>query len=526
MERNARPTIVIPFPAECRSSGILLHITSLPSPYGIGDMGPAAFEWVDRLHEAGQSWWQALPLGPTGYGNSPYQSLSSFAGNGLLISPEFLIADGLLHEIGCEEQSFSSNFVDYSAVIRFKHRLLNQVWGSFKAGARRDLRPAYERFCHHQAHWLENYALFRALKEKYHGVSYLDWPAELVHRTPAAMTRARRELSKQIDQIRFAQFLIFQQAQRLREHAHEKGIALIGDLPFFVSPDSSDVWAHPELFLLDEKCRPRFVAGVPPDYFSANGQLWGNPVYDWDTLRRTGFRFCIDRLRALLAYVDLIRLDHFRAFVAAWHVPADAQTARTGQWVTGPGGEFFATAKKELGGLPFIAEDLGLITPDVCALRDKFQIPGTKVLQFAFDGNSDNPHFPANYAPNSVVYTGTHDNNTTRGWYEALPEEHRKKVRNFLHRGNGDGDFARELLQQAWSSVAALAVAPLQDVLNLGGEARMNTPGSSVGNWCWRTTKEMLDPTLFERLRDLTAASNRLPMPQGSPIANSAKGTS
>lgn len=526
MKRNARPTIVIPFPAERRSSGILLHITSLPSPYGIGDMGPAAFEWVDRLHEAGQSWWQALPLGPTGYGNSPYQSLSSFAGNGLLISPEFLIADGLLHEIGCEAPSFSSNFIDYGAVIRFKHRLLSQAWGSFKAGVRRDLRPAYERFCHHQAHWLENYALFRALKEKYHGVSYLDWPAELVNRTPAAMTRARRELSKQIDQVRFAQFLIFQQAQRLKEHAHKKGIALIGDLPFFVSPDSSDVWAHPELFQLDEKCHLRFVAGVPPDYFSANGQLWGNPVYDWDTLRRTGFRFCIDRLRALLAYVDLIRLDHFRAFVAAWHVPADAQTARTGQWVTGPGAEFFATAKKELGGLPFIAEDLGLITPDVCALRDKFQIPGTKVLQFAFDGNPDNPHLPANYPPNSVVYTGTHDNNTTRGWYEALPEEHRKKVRSFLHRGNGDGDFARELLQQAWSSVAALAIAPLQDVLNLGGEARMNTPGSSEGNWCWRTTKEMLNPTLFERLRYLTAASNRLPTLQGSPIANAVKGAS
>ena len=527
MERNARPTIVIPFPAECRSSGILLHITSLPSPYGIGDMGPAAFEWVDRLHEAGQSWWQALPLGPTGYGNSPYQSLSSFAGNGLLISPEFLIADGLLHEIGCEEQSFSSNFVDYSAVIRFKHRLLNQVWGSFKAGARRDLRPAYERFCHHQAHWLENYALFRALKEKYHGVSYLDWPAELVHRTPAAMTRARRELSKQIDQIRFAQFLIFQQAQRLREHAHEKGIALIGDLPFFVSPDSSDVWAHPELFLLDEKCRPRFVAGVPPDYFSANGQLWGNPVYDWDTLRRTGFRFCIDRLRALLAYVDVIRLDHFRAFAAAWHVPADALTAKTGQWVTGPGAEFFAAVKKELGGLPFIAEDLGLITPDVGALREKFQIPGTKVLQFAFDRKPGNPHLPANYTPNSVVYTGTHDNNTTRGWYEALPEEERRKVRGCLHRGDGDASsITRELLQQAWSSVAALAIAPLQDVLNLGGEARMNTPGSSQGNWCWRATKEMLDPTLFERLRDLTAASNRLPTIHGSPIANAVKGAS
>jgi 4-alpha-glucanotransferase len=469
-------------------------------------MGLAAFEWVDRLQEAGQSWWQALPLGPTGYGNSPYQSLSSFAGNGLLISPEFVIADGLLHEIGCGAGSLSSSFIDYGAVIRFKHQLLRQVWGSFKAGVRRDLRPAYERFCHQQAHRLEDYALFRALKEKFHGVSYLDWPAELVQRIPAAMTRARRELSKQIDQVRFAQFLIFQQAQRLREHAHKKGIVLIGDLLFFVSPDSSD--------LLDEKCRPRFGAGVPPDYFSANGQLWGNPVYDWDALRRTGFRFCIDRLRALLAYVDVIRLDHFRGFAAAWHVPAGAQTAQTGHWVTGPGTEFFTAVKKELGALPFIAEDLGLITPDVFELCDKFQIPGTKVLQFASDGNPHNPHLHANYVPNSVVHTGT--NNTTRGWYEALPEEQRRKVRGYLHRGDDDGgsDIAWELLQQAWSSVAAVAIAPLQDVLNLGADARMNTPGSSDGNWCWRTTKETLNATVSERLQDLTAASNRLPTRQ------------
>jgi 4-alpha-glucanotransferase len=525
MKRDAQPTLASPFPFECRSSGILLHITSLPSPYGIGDMGPAAFEWLDRLQEAGQSWWQALPLGPTGCGNSPYQPLSSFAGNGLLISPDLVIADGLLHESGCEEQPFSPSRIDYGAVIRFKHRLLNEVWGSFKAGVRKDLRPAYERFCHQQAHWLEDYALFRALKEKYRG-SYLDWPAELVERTSAAMTRARRELSKRIDQVRFAQFLIFQQAQRLREHAHNHGVRLIGDLPFFVSPDSSDVWAHPELFLLDERRRPRFVAGVPPDYFSANGQLWGNPVYDWDALRSRGFRFCIDRLRAMLAYVDVIRLDHFRGFAAAWHVPADAQTAQTGQWVPGPGAAFFTAAKEELGGLPFIAEDLGLITPDVCALRDQFQIPGMKVLQFAFDGKPDNPHLPANHSRNSVVYTGTHDNDTTRGWYEALPEEQRRIVRSFFRRDDDGSNIVTELLQQAWTSVAALAIAPLQDLLNLGTEARMNTPGSSEGNWCWRATKEMVKATGFDALRELTAASSRLPTPKTSPVASVAKGAS
>jgi 4-alpha-glucanotransferase len=274
-----------------RASGLLLHITSLPSQYGIGDMGPAAFAWVDRLQEAGHSWWQALPLGPTGYGDSPYQALSSFASNGLLISPDFLVEDGLLQASACEGLSFPADFVDYGAVIQFKHRLLDQIWGNFIAGARKDLGPTYEMFCHRQAHWLEDYALFRALKQKFHGISYLDWPAELVRRTPTAIAQARQELSQPMDKVRFAQFLIFEQARRLKDYAHSRGVGLIGDLPFFVSPDSSDVWAHPELFLLDKEYRPRFVAGVPPDYFSEEGQLWGNPIYDWDALRQTGFRF-------------------------------------------------------------------------------------------------------------------------------------------------------------------------------------------------------------------------------------------
>jgi 4-alpha-glucanotransferase len=498
------------FPQGYRASGVLLHITSLPSPYGIGDMGPAAFAWVDRLHEAGQSWWQALPHGPTGYGDSPYQALSSFAANGLLISPEIVIADGLLHEVGSEGRSFCSSSVEYGAVIGFKHRLLEEVWDNFRAGVRKDICPAYEEFCHRQAHWLEDYALFRGLKLNYPGVSYLGWPAKLIRRTPAALSQARQELAKQIDKIRFAQFLIFKQAQELKEYAHDKGIGLIGDLPFFVSPDSSDVWAHPELLLLDEECRPRFVAGVPPDYFAVDGQLWGNPVYDWDALQRTGFRFCIDRFRALLAHVDVIRLDHFRAFEAAWHVPADAQTARTGNWVAGPGAELFNAVQKELGSLPFIAEDLGLITPDVCALRDEFHIPGTKVLQFAFDGSFDNPHLPANYSSSTVVYTGTHDNDTTRGWFEALPEIEKRRVWSYLSRTGGDrSEIAGELLRLAWSSVAALAIAPLQDLLNLRSEARMNVPGSSEGNWCWRATEAMLNHSVFEQLQDLTDNSSR-----------------
>ena len=290
---------------------------------------------------------------------------------------------------------------------------------------------------------------------------------------------------------------------------------MIGDLPFFVSPDSCDVWAHPELFLLDNKGRPRFVAGVPPDYFSEDGQLWGNPMYDWDALRRTGFRFFIDRVRALLAQVDIIRLDHFRAFAAAWHIPAEAKNARTGSWKPGPGAELFSVILKEVGFLPFIAEDLGVITPDVCELRDEFHIPATRVLQFAFDGNPDNPHLPENYSSHTVVYTGTHDNNTTIGWFDALPDHERRRVRSYLNRAKGkSNDIAEELVDMAWSSVAALAIAPLQDVLNLKSHARMNLPGSAAANWRWRATEEMLHSPAFLRLRDLTATSNRLHLPQ------------
>jgi 4-alpha-glucanotransferase len=313
----------------------------------------------------------------------------------------------------------------------------------------------------------------------------------------------------------FGQFLLFRQGERLKEYTRAKGVRLIGDLPFFVSPDSSDVWANPELFLLDEQRRPRFVAGVPPDYFSAQGQLWGNPVYDWDALRRTGYRWCIDRVRALLAHVDLIRLDHFRGFAAAWHVAAGAPTAQTGQWVPGPEAEYFRAVEKDLGRLPFIAEDLGLITPDVTALRDEFQLPGMRVLQFAFDGSPNNPYLPQNYVANTVVYTGTHDNNTTRGWFEELPDDQRQNLWRYVQQpASGSGDAAMDLLRLAWSSSASLALAPLQDLLGLGMEARMNVPGSVDGNWRWRATKEMLSAPAFEWLNDLTKTSHRSPVLQ------------
>jgi 4-alpha-glucanotransferase len=511
MSGNGALMVALPFPPEYRASGLLLHVTSLPSPYGIGDLGSTAFSWIDRLHDAGLAWWQSLPLGPTGYGNSPYQSMSSFAGNELLISPGSLISNGLL-QAGDAQSHFSTDAVDYDSVIPFKRQLLETAWTNFKAQQHsdKDLAPAYDEFCARQAHWLEDYALFRALKEKYHQAYYLEWPAELVQRRKNALAEARRELANQIDQVRFAQFLLFRQADKLKEHAHARGVSLIGDLPFFVSPDSCDVWANPELFLLDEHQRPRFVAGVPPDYFSAQGQLWGNPVYNWDAARSTGYRWCIDRLRALLAHVDVIRLDHFRGFAAAWHVPAGAPTAQSGQWVAGPGASFFQAVQTELGDLPFIAEDLGMITPDVQALRDQFRLPGMRVLQFAFDGHADNPYLPHNFVHNTVAYTGTHDNATTREWYEELPDYQRQNFWSYLKRAPGtSADAAPELMRLAWSSPAALAIAPLQDLLNLGSEARMNVPGRADGNWRWRVREDMLSSPAFQRLQDLTESCKR-----------------
>jgi 4-alpha-glucanotransferase len=509
-------TGIAPFPPEYRASGLLLHVTSLPSPYGVGDLGSSAFSWIDRLHDAGQRWWQALPLGPTGYGNSPYQSMSSFAGNELLISPSSLISDGLIQASDGDENDaqsqFSADVVNYDSVIPFKQRLLETAWANFNAREREDnnLRPAYDEFCARQAHWLDDYALFRALKAKYRGAYYLEWPAELVQRSPSALAEARRELASQIDQVRFAQFLLFHQADQLKEYAHARCVSLIGDLPFFVSPDSSDVWANPELFLLDEQHRPRFVAGVPPDYFSAQGQLWGNPVYNWDAASATGYRWCIDRLRALLAHVDVIRLDHFRGFAAAWYVPAGAPTAQTGEWVAGPGAGFFQAVQTELGHLPFIAEDLGLITADVQALRDQFRLPGMRVLQFAFDGHADNPYLPHNFVHNTVAYTGTHDNATTREWYDELPDYQRQNFWGYLQRAPGtSADAAPELMRLAWSSPAALAIAPLQDLLNLGSEARMNVPGRADGNWRWRVREDMLSSQAFRWLQDLTESSKR-----------------
>ena len=502
-----------------RQSGILLHLTSLPSRYGIGDMGAAAFEWIDRLRDAGQTWWQVLPLGVTGYGDSPYQPLSSFAGNSLLISPDALIDDGLLSTRDCEERSFPANVVDFSAVATFKRGLIGNAWNNFCRGARSDLRDAYEKFAIDQARWLDDYALFRALKTRYNNAYYVEWPSDLVEREPSAMERARRELRNEIGQITFAQFLFFRQAGLLKQYARKRGVKIIGDLPFFVSPDSSDVWANPDFFELDAKRRPRFIAGVPPDYFAAQGQLWGNPVYNWEALKSSGYRWCLDRLRALLEFIDVIRLDHFRGFVAAWQVPAGAPTAETGAWVGGPGADFIEALRREFSGMPFIAEDLGMITPDVLALRDSYGLPGMRVMQFGFDGNPENPHLPHTWTNRTVAYTGTHDNNTMRGWLDELPEGQKQLVRNYIQRSTDDGyGIAAALMHSAWRSAAGLTIAPLQDVLNLGAEGRMNVPGRAQGNWRWRWADGATSEHAFHYLAELTGTSGRARDPR-PPVA-------
>lgn len=505
-----------------RQSGILLHFTSLPSRYGIGDMGPAAFEWIRCLRDAAQAWWQVLPLGATGYGNSPYQPLSSFAGNWLLVSPDALVEDELLSARDYEGRSFPADAVDFDAVTAFKRGLIGAAWNNYRRGARSDLRDAYEKFLLAQARWLGDYALFRALKTRYNGAYFIEWPSDLVYRAPAALERARRELKDEIDAITFAQFLFFRQFARLKEYARTKGLRIIGDLPFFVSPDSSDVWANPEFFALDQSRRARFVAGVPPDYFAARGQLWGNPVYNWEALKSTGYRWCLDRLRALLEFVDVIRLDHFRGFVAAWQVPAAAPTAETGAWAPGPGADFFEAVRREFGpefaSLPFIAEDLGLITPDVVALRDRYGLPGMRVMQFGFDGNPENPHLPDHWTNHTVAYTGTHDNNTTRGWFEALPDNCKQLVRKYVGWSAQDSHgISAALMRTAWPSAAGLTIAPLQDVLDLGAEARMNVPGRAQGNWRWRWVDSAPSQQAFRWFADLTSSSGRAPDPIALP---------
>ncbi len=503
-----------------RSSGILLHPTSFPSRFGIGDLGDEAYSFVDFLQSCGQSLWQVLPLGPTGFGDSPYQCFSAFAGNPLLISPARLADAGLLSRLDIEQPPrFLPDRIEFGRVIEYKNSLLARAFENFERAVDSELRARFLAFCSEEADWLDDYALFRALKNKHGGKAWNGWSPRFARRDAEELAAAKDELKEQILAEKFYQFLFFDQWLTLKEYAHERGIKIIGDIPIFVSYDSADVWTHPERFKLDREGNPSVVAGVPPDYFSKTGQLWGNPVYDWEQMRETGFHWWVERFKANFKLFDIIRLDHFRGFAACWEVPAGDETAERGRWVKVPGRELLTVLKITLGELPIIAEDLGVITPDVEALRDDFHLPGMRILQFAFSSDSSNIDLPHNYTPNSVVYTGTHDNDTTLGWFESQSgkgstrdarqiERERKRCLKYLQ--SSGKEIHWDFIRAVFASVARLAIVPMQDVLGLGSSARMNLPASSEGNWGWRMRDDALNEKIAERLYEMAELYGRL----------------
>ena len=490
-----------------RSSGILLHPTSFPGPYGVGDLGDNAYRFIDFLAASGCKLWQVLPLGPTGYGDSPYQCFSAFAGNPYLVSPDLLLEQGLLtHDDLADMPAWPDHKVDFGGLYRWKPALLEKAYTRFETLPGGSLRAEFDAFRLTNAPWLEDFSLFMALKETNSGAPWNAWSAPLRTRHPEALKEARKSLAVRISSVAFAQFLFFRQWDSLRSYAHTKGIQIIGDIPIFTAMDSADVWSHPDLFYLDEAGKPTVVAGVPPDYFSPTGQLWGNPLYRWDAHKKGGYAWWIERVRASLRTVDIVRIDHFRGFAGYWEVPGDAPTAEKGRWAPGPGGDLFKAIRKALGAsspsdvLPIIAEDLGFITPDVIQLRDTLGLPGMKILQFSFSG-PDNVFLPHHYIPNCVAYTGVHDNDTTLGWYVSAPPDEQDFARRYLC---VDGsDFAWDLIRAAWRSVAVFALAPLQDFLNLGTAARMNFPGKPDGNWTWRMGERDLSENLRDKIREL-----------------------
>ena len=509
-----------------RRSGILLHPSSLPGPYGIGDLGAEASAFVERLAESGQGLWQVLPLGPTGYGDSPYAPLSSFAGNELLIDPRALREEGLVSAAElAAHPPFASDRVDFGAVIAWKRPLLAKAARVFAAGAAPGRRASFEAFRKREADWLEDYALFRAIKDEYDGRAAAEgrddalwnnhWPASLALRDPAALVAERERRADAIGAYEVLQFLFDEQWARLRGAANRAGVAVIGDLPIFVALDSADAWSRRGLFRLDAAGRPLEVSGVPPDYFSEEGQLWGNPLYDWEAHRREGFAWWTARLASSLRRFDALRVDHFRGFEANWCVPARARTAREGAWRKAPGAELFAAFRHALGPeLPIVAEDLGFITEEVRGLRDGLGLPGMRILQFAFDESESgsafdprNAFLPHNYVEHCVVYTGTHDNDTLAGWLDAASPAERAYLERYL--GHAPADPVRALVREAWKSVAAWALAPMQDLLGLGSEARMNRPSTLGGNWCWRMAEGAFTKAMAEDLRAMTALYGR-----------------
>lgn len=502
-----------------RSSGVLLHPTSFFGGQGIGDLGQSAYQFLDFLKAAHQKLWQVLPLGPTGYGDSPYQSFSAFAGNPMLISLDLLVDKGLLDakDLDTSSYNFPTDNVDYGPVIAYKTAQLQKAYQNFEAQIKD--KSAYDKFCQEQADWLNDYTLFMALKAHHGGGSWVNWPQALVQRDPAALQAAYQELNDEVGYHKFTQWLFFEQWWALKWAAGERGIAIIGDIPIFVAHDSADVWANQQLFYLEPDGNPTIVAGVPPDYFSATGQRWGNPLYRWDVMAHNGYTWWIKRFKAMLSMVDIIRIDHFRGFEAYWEIPASEPTAVKGKWVTGPQDAFFDTIAYALGGLPLIAEDLGVITDGVVRLRTKFGMPGMRIVQFAFGADTTNPFLPHNYDSNTVVYTGTHDNETIMGWFRRSdttgttddPETVKRERDYARHYANIHDDTQAnwDFIRLAWGSVADMALVPMQDILGLGNEARMNYPSSEGGNWRWRLQADGLNDELAKQLADLTLLYGR-----------------
>ena len=500
-----------------RLCGILLHPTSLPARGGIGDFGPAAYEFLDFLAAARQGLWQVLPLGPLGIGDSPYSATSAFAGNPMLVSLERLAERGWIDAARLAALPAPGARVDYAQVRALKVPLLVEAATNFLAGRDGGARPRFEQFCRDHASWLDDAALFQILRRRYDRISWKRWPAELVHREPAALERARNELAAEIDVARVLQFAFFEQWRALRRACAQRAIRIVGDVAIFVSYDSADVWTHPELFKLDAHLEPEVVAGVPPDAFSATGQRWGNPVYRWDVLRGRGYDWWVERMRWACRACDIIRLDHFRGFEKYWEIPASEPTAVNGHWVEGPGDDLFQVLGHALGELPFIAEDLGFITPEVHALRRRLNIPGMRVMQFGFGDPGAHIYLPHRFEANTVVYTGTHDNDTLVGWWNsAASDAERRAVLAYLGQPSDGVHWA--FIRAAVDSVAELCVVPAQDVLGLDSSARMNVPSRPDGNWTWRLSPGALTPALAQKLADLATASDRVPntreMPQ------------
>ena len=495
-----------------RASGILLHPTSLASRGGVGDFGPSAYAFADFLAAARQGLWQVLPLGPLGYGSSPYSSTSAFAGNPLLISLERLADRGWIDRTQVDALAVEVESVDYTAVFHQKLPLLFEAAHKFLRSAAPNARSRYESFCRQNQWWLDDFVLFDGLRARFKLERWNRWPRNLAHRDPVAIERARAEMLDDLDVRRAVQFFFFEQWQALRAYCAQHSIRVVGDIAIFVNFDSADVWTHPDLFRLNSDLDPEVVAGVPPDFFSKDGQRWGNPLYRWDVMKAQGYSWWIDRMRWVTHNFDYIRLDHFRGFSQFWEIPASEPTAIHGRWVDGPKDDLFLKLREALGGLPFFAEDLGYITPDVNALRERLKIPGMAVLQFGFGDVGAHAHLPHTFTTDKVVYTGTHDNDTLLGWWESGATEYeRQQVEAYLGRCEDGVNWA--MIRAASDSVASLCVVPLQDALGLGSDARMNVPSRSRGNWRWRCGAELLRPELAKKLAELAAISDRLPQP-------------